>query len=245
MSIVLDGSLNAQIKNNFFGHRDRGGPSGQTNGWETIRIGNSGIMTQVLGAVIEGNYFDGAEGEEEVISDKTTDNFIRNNTFRDITKGRVTGRHGSGGIYEGNYFINIHPGAGHAPLLTGVNVPYSAEFRERESNLALITALVKAKPRGGESGKVVDNAWSRNPAEKKVDTFRGGLSPAISSQDVWPLFVVIMGCLFFADVLVRRYTDDPDQQARFAAVMGIVGFLDVPIVYYSVHWWRGHEAAER
>jgi hypothetical protein len=69
-----------------------------------------------------------------------------------------------------------------------------------------MTALAKAKPRGGESGKVVDNAWSRNPSEKKVDTFRGGLSPAISSQDVWPLFLVIMGCVFFADVLVRRVT---------------------------------------
>jgi poly(beta-D-mannuronate) lyase len=106
VSIVLDGSTNAQIRDNYFGHRDRGGPSGQTNGWETIRIGNSGIMNQSLGAVIEGNYFEGAEGEEEIISDKTHDNIIRNNTFKDITKGRVTGRHGGRGVYEGNYFLN-------------------------------------------------------------------------------------------------------------------------------------------
>jgi heme exporter protein C len=26
--------------------------------------------------------------------------------------------------------------------------------------------------------------------------------------------------------------------ARFAAVVGIFGFIDVPIVYFSVTWWR-------
>lgn len=49
------------------------------------------------------------------------------------------------------------------------------------------------------------------------------------------LWLIYMGYL-----LVRRYTDDPDQRARFAAVVGIVGFLDVPIVYWSVRVWRGH-----
>jgi poly(beta-D-mannuronate) lyase len=106
VSIVLDGSLNAQIKNNFFGQRDRGGPSGQTNGWETIRIGNSNISAQTLGAVIQNNYFEATEGEEEIVSDKTQNNFILNNTFQNITKGRVTARLGGGGLYEGNYFLN-------------------------------------------------------------------------------------------------------------------------------------------
>ncbi len=54
---------------------------------------------------------------------------------------------------------------------------------------------------------------------------------------VWTL---VLWMIYAGYLLLRRYTDDPDQQARFAAVMGIVGFLDVPIVYYSVHWWRGH-----
>jgi heme exporter protein C len=49
------------------------------------------------------------------------------------------------------------------------------------------------------------------------------------------LFLIYSGYL-----LVRRYTDDPEQQARFAAVIGIVGFLDVPLVYWSVRFFRGH-----
>src|SRR5215212_3870367 len=72
-SLVLDGSLYPQINHNFFGNRPEGGPSGQTNGWETIRIGNSGISSQVIGAQIVNNYFEGSEGEAETISDKTQD----------------------------------------------------------------------------------------------------------------------------------------------------------------------------
>jgi len=37
---------------------------------------------------------------------------------------------------------------------------------------------------------------------------------------------------------VRRYTSDPERGAKFAAVFGIIGFLDVPIVYMSIRWWR-------
>jgi hypothetical protein len=40
----------------------------------------------------------------------------------------------------------------------------------------------------------------------QTDTFRKGLQLAVSSQDVWPLFLLLMSCLFFADVFVRRVT---------------------------------------
>jgi heme exporter protein C len=51
---------------------------------------------------------------------------------------------------------------------------------------------------------------------------------------------LILWLIYAGYMLVRRYTDDPDQQARFAAVVGIIGFLDVPIVYWSIRVWRGH-----
>ncbi|HEY3176507.1 MAG TPA: cytochrome c biogenesis protein [Candidatus Polarisedimenticolia bacterium] len=50
---------------------------------------------------------------------------------------------------------------------------------------------------------------------------------------------LILWLIYMGYLLVRRYTDDPDQQARFAAVVGIVGFIDVPIVYWSIKFWRG------
>lgn len=37
---------------------------------------------------------------------------------------------------------------------------------------------------------------------------------------------------------IRRISDNPARRARWAAVVGIVGFIDVPIVHLSVVWWR-------
>ena len=37
----------------------------------------------------------------------------------------------------GSYFVNVVPGEGAAPLRTGVTVPYSDEFRVRETNLGV------------------------------------------------------------------------------------------------------------
>jgi len=47
------------------------------------------------------------------------------------------------------------------------------------------------------------------------------------------LLVVYVGYL-----IVRSMTDDPDQRARWAAVIGVIAFVQVPIVYLSVFWWR-------
>ncbi len=47
------------------------------------------------------------------------------------------------------------------------------------------------------------------------------------------LFVIYLGYL-----LVRGMIDDPDRAARYAAVVGIVGAFDAPIVHFSVLWWR-------
>jgi heme exporter protein C len=37
---------------------------------------------------------------------------------------------------------------------------------------------------------------------------------------------------------VRRIAESPARRARWSAVIGIVGFVDVPIVHLSVVWWR-------
>jgi heme exporter protein C len=38
--------------------------------------------------------------------------------------------------------------------------------------------------------------------------------------------------------MVRRLAEPGRQAARFAAVVGIFGFIDVPVVHFSVTWWR-------
>lgn len=47
------------------------------------------------------------------------------------------------------------------------------------------------------------------------------------------LFLVFVG--YF---LLRAFTNDREREARLASVLGIIGFLDIPIVHKSVEWWR-------
>src|SRR5256712_1526486 len=50
---------------------------------------------------------------------------------------------------------------------------------------------------------------------------------------------LVLWLLYMGYLILRRSAESPDQAARFCAVLGIVGALDVPIIYYSVEWWRG------
>jgi len=47
------------------------------------------------------------------------------------------------------------------------------------------------------------------------------------------LFLVYAGYL-----LLRAMLDEPERRARIAAVVGIVGAANIPIVHFSVKWWR-------
>jgi heme exporter protein C len=47
------------------------------------------------------------------------------------------------------------------------------------------------------------------------------------------LFVIYLGYL-----LLRGMIEDGERAARYSAVLGVLGFLDVPLVHQSVLWWR-------
>ena len=49
---------------------------------------------------------------------------------------------------------------------------------------------------------------------------------------------LVLWLLYLAYNAVRAYVPDPARRARFSAVIGIIAFLDVPIIYLSVNWWR-------
>ena len=50
--------------------------------------------------------------------------------------------------------------------------------------------------------------------------------------------VLVLWLLYLVYIALRSYTTEPTQRARFSSVLGIVAFLDVPIIYFSVKWWR-------
>ena len=49
---------------------------------------------------------------------------------------------------------------------------------------------------------------------------------------------MILWLIYVAYLMVRSYVPSQSKGAVYGAVVGIVGFVDVPIVYYSVVWWR-------
>ena len=49
----------------------------------------------------------------------------------------------------------------------------------------------------------------------------------------------ILFVVYAAYLLLRQSLVDRQRRARLAAVFGIAGFLNVPIVHFSVLWWRG------
>jgi heme exporter protein C len=48
----------------------------------------------------------------------------------------------------------------------------------------------------------------------------------------------ILLAIYVGYLAIRGFADDPEKRARWAAVVGIIGFANVPIVYLSVVWWR-------
>jgi heme exporter protein C len=49
---------------------------------------------------------------------------------------------------------------------------------------------------------------------------------------------LILWLIYVGYLLLRNMVDSPEKAARVAAVYGIIGFVDVPIVYMSIRWWK-------
>jgi len=49
---------------------------------------------------------------------------------------------------------------------------------------------------------------------------------------------LVLWLIYVAYLMLRSFAGEEERGARFAAVFGIAGFVDVPIVYFSIRWWR-------
>lgn len=88
------------IYRNYFGPRPRLG----ANGGETIRIGTSHVCHLNSASIVDGNYFEHCNGEVEIISNKSGNNKLVNNTFYEC-EGSLVLRHGDNALVSGNWFI--------------------------------------------------------------------------------------------------------------------------------------------
>lgn len=86
----------------------------------------------------------------------------------------------------------------------------SAEIGVIFSTLVLITGPLWAKP-------VWNTWWTWDP---RLTTF------------------LILWLIYVAYLLLRANMPEGDKKRKISAVFGIVGFVDVPIVFMSIRWWR-------
>jgi len=49
--------------------------------------------------------------------------------------------------------------------------------------------------------------------------------------------VTIMMAVYLAGVMLRNATDEPSRKAALTAAFGIIGFVNVPLVYFSTRWF--------
>ena len=89
-----------RIYRNYFGYRK---PLG-ANGGETIRIGTSQVSKSNSQTIVEGNLFEHCDGEVEIVSVKSCENQIINNTFLEC-EGSLVLRHGDRNEVSGNLFL--------------------------------------------------------------------------------------------------------------------------------------------
>ncbi len=70
---------------------------------------------------------------------------------------------------------------------------------------------------------------------------------SIWGREIWGIWwtwdarltsALICWILYASYLMLRRSIDDPTQRATFAAVYSIFCFIDVPIVIFSIKWWR-------
>ena len=58
----------------------------------------------------------------------------------------------------------------------------------------------------------------------------------------WDARLVLTAVMFFiylGYLALRRSFDDPELRASRSAVLGVIAVLQIPIVHFSVTWWRG------
>ncbi len=80
-----------------------------------------------------------------------------------------------------------------------------------------------------------------------VFSIMGIISGSIWARPIWNTWwtwdprlvsVTIMVLVYFAYLMLRQGIEDPERRARFAAVYAVLGFLSVPLTFFSIRLFR-------
>jgi heme exporter protein C len=98
------------------------------------------------------------------------------------------------------------------------------------------------------TGKLVYDRWAAASAEIGVlFTTVTLMTGPLWAKPVWGVYwtweprlttTLVLWFIYVGYLLLRSIAGEGERRARLAAVYGIIGWIDVPIVFLSIWWWR-------
>jgi len=108
--------------------------------------------------------------------------------------------------------------------------------------VAAVAFLLKSKASWG-----LDSAAEASAEIGLLLGTAGMITGAIWGRPTWGVYwswdprltsEAIMLVTYAGYLVLRKFVEDPDKRATWSAVVAIIGAINLPIVWFSVRWWR-------
>lgn len=211
-----------RIDHTWFGPR----PALGVNGGETIRVGTSDTSLSDSNSTIENNWFEGCDGETEIVSNKSGGNTYRGNVFY-RSAGALTLRHGNGNRVLDNVFLGDDKAGTGGVRIINADQTVSNNYFERlagSSNRSALAVMdAQANPPLSGYAPVVNATISRNTF---VDVAK--ISFGVGHDDAKGINVAASNSRFSDNLLVNRNNRNPPTAASSLAGISFSGNVQSP-----------------
>lgn len=211
-----------RIDHNWFGPR----PALGVNGGETLRVGTSDTSLSDSNSTVENNWFEGCDGETEVVSNKSGGNTFRGNVFY-RSAGALTLRHGNGNRVIDNVFLGDDKAGTGGVRIINADQTVSNNYFERlagSSNRSALAVMdAQAAPPLSGYAPVVNATISRNTF---VDVAK--ISFGVGHDADKGMVVAASNSRFSGNLIVNRTSRNPPTAASSLAGIAFSGNLQSP-----------------